>query len=646
MASRAISGRPGGGKSFYAVKLLLRLLFDDDRPIVTNLPLRLDNILKYCFSKGRDDIEVYSRILILDDDQVPDFWRYRGVNRPVLPACANDRWKLGERPAFEQVKGGVVYFLDEVHDFLNSRNWQTTGNACLYYISKHRHLGDDVFWITQSIKNVDNQFRSVTQDYTYCRNYGKEMYKGWSKGKYFTATTYLEPITSSAVRPDPQESEKFKMESDIGACYYTSKQRLSADVGVVTKGHSVKWLFVGIGVLTLLACLVLWFGPQKLVGHFLKPIRDKERLVAPGGVPAPVPQASPKGLLAAPLDTPDLRQKEKEMFSLAVILQNITAPELLLALQGRPSVGDVFVSASPFGNAVVVTGTSFQNVLATTESIRSLDAHRPAMVMLQAVILRTNKGRSSNVGVWKTLQEVVADGGFGFGEMAFDPVAGVVTFGSITAAQEVVRIMGSQNVGRYGFTVESRPVLAATSGQEAWFTSGREVPVPVTTQNVSNSQSSILYKKVQFSFGVTPSVLPSGRIALRIVQNNDDVIGSSEVGGNTVPTIATQSLSTRIELQEGQVAVLGGVSLRNEGDDSNSFPVLGAVPPFSWIFGNRDKRREESELLVVITAFRVPDGANPLPVRRAEAVKKISDKKETARIGNPQKKQEKKGKIQ
>lgn len=348
----------------------------------------------------------------------------------------------------------------------------------------------------------------------------------------------------------------------------------------------------------------------------------------------------------APLDTPKLA--DRDIFSLGVVLQGVTSSEVLLSLGTSQLGGDLSVRPSPFGNAVVVTGTNWQNVVATAELVKMLDAPKAELVMLQAVVLRTTKGSSSNVGVWKTLQDVVAKGGFGTGNIVFDPVAGVVTFGSITAAQEVLRVLGSQNIGRYGFRVESRPVLATASGQEAWFTSGREVPVPVTTQNVANSQSSIVYKKVQFSFGVLPSVLPSGRIALKITQSNDDVVGSAEVGGNTVPTIATQSLSTRIELQEGQLAVLGGVSLRNEGDDSNAFPILGAVPPFSWLLGNRDKRREESELLVVITAFRVPDGANPLPVRRAEVVKKNFVPCGTDRPGTASRKTQvkTKGKIQ
>ena len=163
-------------------------------------------------------------------------------------------------------------------------------------------------------------------------------------------------------------------------------------------------------------------------------------------------------------------------------------------------------------------------------------------------------------------------------------------------------------------------------GQERFkrwrFGADREVPIPVTTQGLNNSQTSVNFKKVQFSLGVVPSVLPDGRIALTVSQTNDDVIGSAQIGGDSVPTIATQYLSTRLELIEGQVAVLGGMRTHSTNDKKSGFPVLGEIPPLSWLFGNREKSGEDGELLIVITAFRVPVGANPVEVRRAEPISK------------------------
>jgi len=266
------------------------------------------------------------------------------------------------------------------------------------------------------------------------------------------------------------------------------------------------------------------------------------------------------------------------------------------------------------------TGPDLQTVIAVSETIKAIDSEAVNSVVVQAVVLRRSKGKSSSVGMWEALQGVVADGGFGLSQVAFDPVAGILTFGAITGAQETVRLLGSQNVKRYGFEVESRPVLSMSSGRTAWFTSGREVPIPVSQQNIAGTQTSISYKKVNFSLGVTATVMPSGRLVLDVVQSNDDVIGSAEIGGDPVPTIATQSMQTRLELVAGQVAVLGGVEVANRGDDSRHFPVLGAVPPLSWLFGARDKTEEKSELVVALTAFVLPAGVNAREVRRAEPV--------------------------
>jgi len=648
MASRAISGRPGGGKSLFSVMLLVRELFETQRPIVTNLPLRLDNILRYCLNHGRNDIDVHGRIQILDDSEVPHFWRFRGNGRTPLPPCSNDQYKQGQRPAFDQVEpGGVCYFLDEVHDFLNSRNWQKTGEGCLFYISKHRHLGDDVFWITQAIKNVDSQFRSVTQDYTYCRNFSKEKYRGFTKGNFFTATTYLEPLTWQAMfhNPDYQEQEKFKLDPELKECYYTSKQKLAADTGHKTKGLSIKWLFAGIAGLVLLVGGLFLFGPRKLQEWWLNKtkvqagqVQQKADEMRKGPAVAgshPRPLASREG---APLETPDLN---KDIFTLAVPLKTLTAAELV-EKTGNPQ--GVTITPSPFGSSVILTGDNWQHLAALGDLIRSLDLESAPVVVIQAVVLRSNNGQSSNVGIWKKLQEVIAAGAFDLGNIGYDSLTGILTFGTISGAQDLVSLLGSNDVTRFGFTVESRPSISCVSGSEAWFTAGREVPLPVTTQGAVNAQSSVNYKKVLFSLGVRPVVFASGRIGLNITQTNDDIVGSADIGGDTVPTIATQSLSTRLDLVEGQVAMIGGIDVVTKNEKKTGFPILGEVPPLSWVWGHREKSEEKNSVLIVLTAYRVPASANPLPVKAAEPVKnKISQNEKTgAAVSAQVKKKERK----
>ena len=611
MASRAISGKPGGGKSYLATKWLLDDLLNTDFPIVTNIPLDFDGIAKFCSEKGRSDIDLGTRIVVLPDSEVREFWRYRG-NGLILPEISDYQIKEGIRPSPDSFGLGVRYYLDEIHKFLNSREWKSTGPLLLWYISQHRHFGDEVVWITQHVGNVDKQWKSVTQDYTYVNNFSKEKFRGFTKGNKFRRQTYLEPFTGSQTL---QESEEFSPDwNGIGSCYRTSIASGAADKGQSAKGFSVRWLFAGIiFVVCLVAAFFMW-GPNWIAGKVGAHV-DKLQSEKKDGWKLPVISPAPRARTVDVSEGAALpKEKKKEPpVILAVLLKSMTGDEVIQSMKenGSSLPPDVQLYPSPFGCGVVVLAPDLPTAVSISETIKIIDSEKVSTIVVQAVVLRKTKGKSSTVGVWESLQAVIAQNGFGSSSIHFDPVAGIVTLGNITFAQEAIRILGTQTVRRYGFTVESRPSLSMTSGRQAWFASGQEVPVPVTTQNTIGNQNSITYKKVQFSLGVTATKLINGRIVLDVIQANDDVIGSATVSGNSIPTIATQSLSTRLELSPGQLAILGGIEILNGADDSRAFPVLGAVPPLSWIFGTRDKTHEKSELVVAITAFIVPVGQAP-----------------------------------
>lgn len=626
MASRAISGKPGGGKSYYATKLVIDELITTERCVVTNLELREEGIVDYLSKRGRTDIDVYSRVVRISDEQVPSFWRYRG-NGLVLPDVESSDIKNGVRPDVHSFGPGVHYFLDELHKFLNSRQWATTGPLLLWYISQHRHFGDDVTWITQHVQNVDKQFRSVTQDYTYVRNFGKEKFRGLTKGSSFRVSTYLEPFTGNQTA-----QESFSLKPDwkgIGACYHTSIAHGSADKGQKAKGFPVWILYAGVILVAVFVSVFFIFGPEAISRWMVGKQQRETAEVQARMRPAAVGNSTRVPVGGAPLDTPPIGgpdRKEQLPATIVIDLEHCSASEMVARFSQAGPLAGVSVFPSPVGAGVVVSGPSVQSVVVAADVVKKLD-QASVTVCLQAVVLRRSTGRGSNVGVWESLREVVKGGGFGLGDVRFDPLTGVVTFGSVTAAQEVIRILGSQSVRRYGFSVENRPRLSVSSGSNATFSSGREIPVPVTTSNGLSNQTSVNFKAVQFSLDVRPSVLPSGRIVLEITQSNDDVIGTAQVGGDAVPTVATQRLVTRLELQPGQLAVLGGAEVRSNSDESRAVPVLGAVPPFSWIFGNRDKARESSELVVALTAYTLPNGLNPARIERAEEVKSISPEK-------------------
>lgn len=332
MGSIAITGKPSGGKSIYAVREVLRVLEEDTRPIVTNLALKLDDIVAYFLKKGREDIDVYKRVRLLTYEETGAFWRYRGGPnaRYLGPARTNEdakEWaanveKEGKEgfpdgivlPAAPPNKdygaewlntvleaacplGGVVYFIDEMHEHLNARNWQRHGLVCSDYIAIHAHLGDDFYWITQAPSLVDSAFKVRTQEFIYCSNGAKELLFGKfnrAGQRQFTANSYLEIYTGTQ---HSQWDKSFPLDLDIAACYKRSRFGGAGDTAEKKKGLHLYWMWVCaalvvVGAIFVTVILPQWAG-KKLFGTPAKKELAKvdslvpvPQRVAPVSVPA------------------------------------------------------------------------------------------------------------------------------------------------------------------------------------------------------------------------------------------------------------------------------------------------------------------------------------------------------------------------
>jgi len=110
-----------------------------------------------------------------------------------------------------------------------------TGKGCLFYLSQHRKLKDDIICITQSIGNVDKQFRSVAEDFSVMRNeYTAKLRPFRGRGR-FTRKTY-EQYTGDTSRQVPFEISHFRLDAaGIASCYNTS-----AGVGILNDSNPCK----------------------------------------------------------------------------------------------------------------------------------------------------------------------------------------------------------------------------------------------------------------------------------------------------------------------------------------------------------------------------------------------------------------------
>jgi type II secretory pathway component GspD/PulD (secretin) len=156
-------------------------------------------------------------------------------------------------------------------------------------------------------------------------------------------------------------------------------------------------------------------------------------------------------------------------------------------------------------------------------------------------------------------------------------------------------------------------MVFTSNNKKAIIASGQEVPIPVNTltnvvNQVSNTSgtaavaSNIEYKKVALQLEVVPLINSEKEVSLDILQKIDSLVagGNVNIGGNTVPTIATRYIRTNVSAPNGSTIVLGGLIQDNKQKSFSGIPVLDKIPYLGAAFRSTIYTRMRSELIILM----------------------------------------------
>lgn len=185
----AVCGTPGSFKSCYAVEKFVLPALKAGRAVYTNIEGL--NPLYIATYYDLDPIKVDSLLNILgrvwDDDGT----------------CHEDRDLI--RKFYEDLPLNALVIIDEAQNYFSSRDFKESfSNKLIPWITKHRHLGNDVVWITQVLESVDISFRRNTH-LTYALRRAENLGLKNSSFVYTfdRADTERKHLTRSMYRPDP-----------------------------------------------------------------------------------------------------------------------------------------------------------------------------------------------------------------------------------------------------------------------------------------------------------------------------------------------------------------------------------------------------------------------------------------------------------
>jgi pilus assembly protein CpaC len=156
-------------------------------------------------------------------------------------------------------------------------------------------------------------------------------------------------------------------------------------------------------------------------------------------------------------------------------------------------------------------------------------------------------------------------------------------------------------------TTLAEPNLTALSGETASFLAGGEFPIPVTQGSGNGSAVTIEYKQFGVSLAFTPIVLADGRISMRVRPEVSELsdAGAVKLGGFTVPALTTRRAETTVELGSGQSFMLAGLMKNSNNNSIEKAPLLGDLPIIGALFRSTKFRRQESELVIIVTPYLV-----------------------------------------
>jgi pilus assembly protein CpaC len=149
----------------------------------------------------------------------------------------------------------------------------------------------------------------------------------------------------------------------------------------------------------------------------------------------------------------------------------------------------------------------------------------------------------------------------------------------------------------------ANPNLTTVSGETAEFLAGGSFPI-VTS---SNNGTSVEYKTYGVNLTYTPIVLSDGRISLRVRSEVSDISsqGAVRLGGLEIPATTTRMAETTVELGSGQSMMIAGLLSNQLSSSVSKTPGLGDVPVLGALFKSNGWRRNETELMIVITPYLV-----------------------------------------
>lgn len=301
---------------------------------------------------------------------------------------------------------------------------------------------------------------------------------------------------------------------------------------------------------------------------------------------------------------------------LAGVLETFTGGKSAGGGEEAGPKGPVRIIAEPDANALVVTAPA-DVMREIRDVVERLDIRR-GQVLVEAIIAEVTIDRSRELGVDvavfdrdrvaaasildpDTLQAIpglAGDGSpLGLIRRGLNIAGGELKEDGTSFAVLLRALSGDANTN-----VLSTPSLMTMDNEEAQIQVGQEVPFITgqftntgANQGVTNPFQTVERRDVGLTLGITPQINAGDTIRLKIDQ---EVSSISEGATGAVDLITNnRTLKTSVEVEDGQILVLGGLIDDNVTESERKVPLLGDIPLLGALFTSHTVSKTKQNLL-------------------------------------------------
>jgi type II secretory pathway component GspD/PulD (secretin) len=128
---------------------------------------------------------------------------------------------------------------------------------------------------------------------------------------------------------------------------------------------------------------------------------------------------------------------------------------------------------------------------------------------------------------------------------------------------------------------------------------------------------------------VTPLIGADGGIELNIDQTVNDISGFTTIGGNSYPIVDSREATAFINVQDGEMIVLGGLQSNQSTIGTTKMGFIWEIPIVSQLLGGRNNQLARRELLLFVRPHIIKPAEGT-----ADAMKRINNNSSKKDINN------------